>query len=877
MIDNICNISLEYEKNNRHDPSSYTSWVDSPNVRGTLNILQSCVLTLVACIYTALHLDVPLKTAWHEVFLYKLKWVLITLFAPEISVYMAADQLQQAWSLKNRLQALVPEGPRTGEGEMEIPLVGNGGNVKSTIPEISLKYAFFIVMGGLRVNVDDIISLPDLDSKAKRHFTTRPYTIRVGPKTIIQLAEQGHWINIPKQKIDDKSKADVLQKCLVMIQVSWMVMQCIVRKIHNLPLALLEVHTMVHVACAMFLYLCWLRKPLNVLEPEFLDPSKFKGIIALLVQQQFYPNMATRLAFIPPMEDPQLPPLRKRGSLISQDWITPNMGKRIIHEECTWIPKKMWTYLPPDAWQRLRSDLSDRLPPDAWRWLPPRPGRWLSEDDSQMRPGDALPCGLMYHSEFQDLPLPLTDEFFCRWDAILQAFPFEDREELASTCRFIRVNRLAWDFHLVSPEEDAPAKGQELFLARLKEFAPVSEGIFRSMPFSAGKRNLDINLRVFTENTGSSFGLLKFFRAFPWLVALALFLSGLYGGVHLSAWKWEFPSQAEEILWKVSCLYIAAVLPVYFIIGPAMSGVAFWSGPETLTAASGNFGTPITAALTKAGFDVTVISRTESTATFPSGLPVIKTTYSLENLTKALAGQDAVINVVGPAGVGLQSIMIDAAEAAGVKRFIVDDFGWGPDFQSFPEFEPIRAQRVAGVDYAKSRAEANPAFTWTGIATGNPIDWALKRFPLMGFDISNKTALIYDFGTEKFTGTTLEGIGQSVVGILQHPEATANRYVKVMSIKPSQNELLEAFESVTGSKWNVQRSTTKELIDGAREKHEKGDRGWILALAVAQLFDEGKALCQVAPSWKESDSELLGVAEVSPSELATLVLGTSAD
>ncbi|UPK89719.1 hypothetical protein LCI18_000654 [Fusarium solani-melongenae] len=538
MTNNICNISLEYNATKQQN----ITWVDSPNARGTLDILQSCVLTLVACIYTALHLDVPLKTAWHEVFLYKLKWVLITLFAPEISVYMAADQLQQAWSLKKRLLSLVPE---------------------VQAPEISLKYAFFIIMGGVRVNVDDIISLPDLNFKAQRHFTTRPYTIRVGPKTIIQLAEKGYWINIPMQKIDDKSKADVLQKCLVMIQVSWMVMQCIVRKINNLPLALLEVHTMVHVVCAMFLYLCWLRKPLNVLEPELLDPGKFKGTIALLVQQQFYPNMATRLALVPPREYPDQPPPRRRGGLISHDWITPNMGQRITQAECPWVPGKMWDYLPPDTWGRLRSDLSERLPLGAWRWLPPKPGRWISDKETQMRPGDVLPCGLMYHSEFQDLPLPLTEEFLNRWDAILKAFPFQDREELA---------------------KDAPVQGQDLFLARLKEFAPVPDGIFRTMPFSTGKRNLDINLKVFTENTGSSFGLLKFFRAFPWLAVLALLLSGIYGGVHLSAWRSTFPSIHEEILWKVSCIYIAAVLPVYFIIGPAMSDVAFWSGPETFTA-----------------------------------------------------------------------------------------------------------------------------------------------------------------------------------------------------------------------------------------------------------------------------------------------------
>ncbi|KAF5020613.1 hypothetical protein F66182_7362 [Fusarium sp. NRRL 66182] len=289
--------------------------------------------------------------------------------------------------------------------------------------------------------------------------------------------------------------------------------------------------------------------------------------------------------------------------------------------------------------------------------------------------------------------------------------------------------------------------------------------------------------------------------------------------------------------------------------------------------ASGNFGTPITAALTKASFDVTIITRSESTSTFPEGLPVTRTAYTLEALTNVLAGQDAVVCVVGPAGINLQATMVDAAEAAGVKRFIIDDFGWGPGFTSFPEFEPIRAQRTVGVDRARERSEANPSFTWTAIASGNPIDWALKRFPTMGFDIAKRSAVIYDDGTESFSGTTLQGIGQSVVGVFHHPNETANRFVSVMSIKVCQNELLAAFQEGTGSQWAIQRSTARDLVDGARRKNEKGERGWILDLAVAQLYKEDGVCCLVAPSREESDSDLLGVPEETAQSLVASILG----
>lgn len=139
--------------------------------------------------------------------------------------------------------------------------------------------------------------------------------------------------------------------------------------------------------------------------------------------------------------------------------------------------------------------------------------------------------------------------------------------------------------------------------------------------------------------------------------------------------------------------------------------------------ASGNFGTPITAGLISAGFDVTVISRIQSTATFRSGIPVIKIEYTLDELTKALTGQDAVVCVVGPAGIVHQVTLVDAAEAANVKRFIIDDFGWGPNVRGLAEFNDVHAQRRLGWDHANARAEANPAFTYTGITSGNPIDW----------------------------------------------------------------------------------------------------------------------------------------------------------
>lgn len=149
---------------------------------------------------------------------------------------------------------------------------------------------------------------------------------------------------------------------------------------------------------------------------------------------------------------------------------------------------------------------------------------------------------------------------------------------------------------------------------------------------------------------------------------------------------------------------------------------------------------------------------------------------------------------------------------------------------------------------------------------------ALKRFPTFGFDIEKREAIIYDDGTERFTGTTLKGIAQSVIGILQNPESTVNRYVCVRSIETCQKDILMEFEKVTGQKWTIRTDTSEALLSRGREKRTKGEKGWVLDLLVGQLLEYGTGRGIVVPH-KDSDNELLGVEEESLADLVKGILG----
>jgi hypothetical protein len=119
-----------------------------------------------------------------------------------------------------------------------------------------MKFAFFVAMGGLHVPVADIEAGEPYRSGPGTQFSGRAQLTTDG---VLQLAKMGHFLSLSSSSIDDKSKADVLQKLIVGGQVTWMVTQCIARAAYGLPLTLLEIHTMAHVTCAFVMLLLWIK------------------------------------------------------------------------------------------------------------------------------------------------------------------------------------------------------------------------------------------------------------------------------------------------------------------------------------------------------------------------------------------------------------------------------------------------------------------------------------------------------------------------------------------------------------------------------------------------------------------------------------------
>lgn len=64
-------------------------WKPNPNTRGTSDILSTCIITMLLCVWTAVHLNVsPPGSVWLPR-LRKVRWLVLALLAPEMIAYTA--------------------------------------------------------------------------------------------------------------------------------------------------------------------------------------------------------------------------------------------------------------------------------------------------------------------------------------------------------------------------------------------------------------------------------------------------------------------------------------------------------------------------------------------------------------------------------------------------------------------------------------------------------------------------------------------------------------------------------------------------------------------------------------------------------------------
>ena len=201
--------------------------------RSIWSIIWSCTSTIFACTWIAVHPNIPGPNDSQCAVLCKRMAIMgCALIVPEYVVGWAA---RQYWAARHLAKRHHEHG-------------------------WTMAHGFFIGMGGF--------TLYDQSGTAVKVLE---------PEELEKLYNEGKvaWPSTTEEEIQDRSKGDYLSKGIVLVQMTWFIIQCIVRAAYGLAVTELEVATLAFTVLSGITYYLWWHKPLDVRRsvPVYLLPQ----------------------------------------------------------------------------------------------------------------------------------------------------------------------------------------------------------------------------------------------------------------------------------------------------------------------------------------------------------------------------------------------------------------------------------------------------------------------------------------------------------------------------------------------------------------------------------------------------------------------------
>ncbi|KAJ4465514.1 hypothetical protein C8J55DRAFT_440985 [Lentinula edodes] len=249
------------------------NWQPDPDFRGTFNIVSTCLTTLLLCLWSAVHVDVPSHSGKCRGLWVRVGWISVGLVTPETLLFIAYRQ----WTIAGEIFAVANPFEASTKSWHRLFLQlkeylkwgGPQNNGYGEIQDCSRKHpwtmmhSYYAAMGGFVFDTQTEDFLPASYRNGRAIITPEgiQFLLRNQPDLLPDLSTE---------EISDRSKANGLSKSVVVVQVTFFLVNCIARKIQRLPVTLLEVTTVAHALCSLLAYAFWWNKPLSVSHPTLI-------------------------------------------------------------------------------------------------------------------------------------------------------------------------------------------------------------------------------------------------------------------------------------------------------------------------------------------------------------------------------------------------------------------------------------------------------------------------------------------------------------------------------------------------------------------------------------------------------------------------------
>ena len=242
-----------------------TKWQPEPTTRGTFTLLTTSLITLLLCVWSSIHLNLPGtgKDVTLLSVLRRLEWIAIGLFMPKALVITALGQHKRAKRILMEARQTFKDSSTDSSSD---PSDTEQQPTRRRRHPWTMTHSYWAIMGGIAADSDGDPDNPGGQHSSARFLppgTSQPLFTSSGVSMLLRH-EPDLIPDISEDDIKDKSKGGSLAKFLACFQATWFCATCIGRVAQRLPLSQLELNTFAHALCTVIVYVLWWKKPLDV-------------------------------------------------------------------------------------------------------------------------------------------------------------------------------------------------------------------------------------------------------------------------------------------------------------------------------------------------------------------------------------------------------------------------------------------------------------------------------------------------------------------------------------------------------------------------------------------------------------------------------------